>query len=166
MRILGIDPGLVKTGWGVIELDGNSLSYVASGLIKSKASEALYVRLSRIDFELTKIVRKYAPDSAAIEETFVNSNAASALKLGFARGVAIVAPAREGLCVGEYSATLVKKSIVGTGHAEKKQIGMMIRRLLPNTSGVISEDEADALAVAVCHANHEATAEKVRRGGA
>ncbi len=166
MRILGIDPGLLKTGWGIIDLKGNSLSYVASGLIKSKSSEALYVRLSRIDFELTKIVREYAPDSAAIEETFVNSNAASALKLGFARGVAIVAPAREGLCVGEYSATLVKKSIVGTGHAEKKQIGMMIKRLLPNASGDISEDEADALAVAICHANHEATAQKVKRGAA
>ena len=154
MRILGIDPGLQKTGWGIIEQNNNSIKYVASGLIKTKVKSPLFERLSKIDFDLTDIVRKFAPDIAAIEETFVNMNAASALKLGFARGVAIVAPAREGLEVGEYSANFIKKSIVGNGHANKDQMGMMIRRLLPNIGKEISEDEADALAVAICHGNY------------
>lgn len=153
MRILGIDPGLERTGWGIIDSEGSRLSFVAAGVIRSKASEPSADRLVRIDAELSKIVDLYKPDSAAIEETFVNKNAASSLKLGQARGVAIVAPARAGLSVAEYAANKVKKSVVGVGHAAKDQVGMMIRVLLP-TAGELAADAADALAVAICHAHH------------
>lgn len=153
MRILGIDPGLQKTGWGIIEQHGNNLSFIASGLIKTPAGLPLYARLATIDRDLADVVRDYKPDMAAIEETFMNNNAASALKLGQARGVAMVVPARYGLEVHEYAANLVKKTVVGTGHAAKDQIGMMIRTLLPK-SGKVSADEADALAIAICHAHH------------
>lgn len=156
MRILGIDPGLQKTGWGVIESEGNRLSYVACGLIKTDTSLPLYARLTIIDAGLSVVFDSWIPDTAAVEETFVNNNAASALKLGFARGVAIVAIARKGIEVGEYPANLVKKSITGTGHATKDQMGMMIKTLLP-TAGKIGEDEADALAVAITHAHHAAS---------
>lgn len=153
MKILGIDPGLERTGWGVIEKQGSRLIFVACGVIKSKAVEKLAVRLNRIDEELSQIVKLWAPDCAAIEETFVNKNALSSLKLGQARGVAIVAPARAGLEVFEYPANLVKKTIVGAGHASKDQIGMMIKILLPLATPQ-SADAADALAVAICHAHH------------
>ena len=153
MRILGIDPGLERTGWGIIESEGSRLSFLAAGAILSKSSESMAVRLSRIDRELSQIVEQWKPDSAAIEETFVNKNAASSLKLGQARGVAIVAPARVGLEVAEYSANTIKKSVVGVGHAGKDQIGMMIKVLLP-TAGQLTADAADALAVAICHAHH------------
>lgn len=153
MRVLGIDPGLEKTGWGIIDHQGSRLSFVAAGVIKSKASEPMAVRLCRIDAELTKIVEAYKPETSAIEETFVNSNSASSLKLGQARGVAILSPARFGLEVAEYAANTVKKSVVGAGHAAKDQVGMMIKVLLP-TSGELSADAADALAVAICHAHH------------
>ncbi|MCB1558653.1 MAG: crossover junction endodeoxyribonuclease RuvC [Alphaproteobacteria bacterium] len=153
MRILGIDPGLERTGWGIIESEGSRLSFLAAGAILSKSSESMAVRLSRIDRELSQIVEQWKPDSAAIEETFVNKNAASSLKLGQARGVAIVAPARAGLDVAEYSANTIKKSVVGVGHAGKDQIGMMIKVLLP-TAGQLTADAADALAVAICHAHH------------
>jgi crossover junction endodeoxyribonuclease RuvC len=155
LRILGIDPGLGKMGWGIIESHGSSLSFVDSGSIKTNAKMPLYARLAEIDAKLSEIVHNYQLDSAAIEETFVNKNPASALKLGMARGVAMTVPARYGLVVGEYSANHVKKSVVGTGHAAKQQVGMMIKTLLPQ-SGKISEDEADALAVAICHAHHQA----------
>ncbi len=153
MRILGIDPGLQKTGWGIIESQGHKLSYVASGLIKSTASKGLPERLAQLDAGMTEILLRFKPDEAGIEETFVNNNAASSLKLGAARGVAMVVPARAGLVVGEYPANLVKKSVVGAGKAGKDQVMMMIRTLLP-ASGEIVEDEADALAVAICHAHH------------
>ncbi|HNQ92363.1 MAG TPA: crossover junction endodeoxyribonuclease RuvC [Alphaproteobacteria bacterium] len=153
MRILGIDPGLERTGWGVIEQNGNRLSFLAAGVIRSKPTEPMAERLSRIDAELSKIVSEWKPDETAIEETFVNKNAASSLKLGQARGVAIVAPARAGLKVAEYSANKVKKSVVGVGHAGKDQIGMMVKVLLP-TAGGLAADAADALAVAICHAHH------------
>lgn len=153
MRILGIDPGLQKTGWGLIEYHNNHLSYCASGLIKTKRTDKLSVRLAFIDRELEQVLKIWSPQAAAVEETFVNKNAASTLKLGQARGVALLAPARFGLEVDEYAANLVKKSIVGTGHAAKQQMGMMIRTLLP-TCGDVTEDEADALAVAICHAHH------------
>lgn len=156
MRILGIDPGLQKTGWGIIEQHGHALKFIASGLIKTDKNAPLYERLAQIDFELTKVAQDYAPDTSAVEETFVNKNPNSALKLGFARGVAIVAPARLGLDVGEYPATTVKKSVAGTGRAQKDQMGMMIRTLLP-ACGNPSEDEADALAVAITHAHHRNT---------
>lgn len=159
MRILGIDPGLVKTGWGIIETEGNRLSYVASGLIKPDAGQEMAHRLKDIDEAFQKIIADFEPDSAAIEETFVNKNPASALKLGLARGVAMTVPARMGLSVGEYPANLVKKSIVGAGKAAKDQMGMMIKTLLP-TCGILSEDEADALAVAITHAHHRQSALK------
>lgn len=153
MRILGIDPGLVKTGWGIIESEGHNLRFIACGTIKPNKNNLLPNRLKVIDEEMEKVIKQFNPDTAAIEETFVNKNPASALKLGLARGVAMVVPARIGLEVGEYPANLVKKSVVGAGKAGKDQIGMMIRTLLP-TSGDIKEDEADALAVAICHAHH------------
>lgn len=154
MRVLGIDPGLERTGWGIIESEGSRLSFVAAGVIRSKASETMAVRLCRIDAELTKVIAEFKPDTAAIEETFVNSNSASSLKLGQARGVAILAPARAGLDVGEYAANTVKKSVVGAGHAAKDQIGMMIKVLLPTAPADLAADAADALAVAICHAHH------------
>ncbi|MDP7141888.1 MAG: crossover junction endodeoxyribonuclease RuvC [Alphaproteobacteria bacterium] len=155
MRILGIDPGLTKMGWGLIESRGSTLSFVDSGLIRTNTKLPLYARLAEIDAKLSEIVHNYQPDTAAIEETFVNKNPASALKLGMARGVAMTVPARYGLDVGEYGANHIKKSVVGTGHAAKDQMGMMIKTLLPQ-SGKLSEDEADALAVAICHAHHQA----------
>ncbi len=157
MRILGIDPGLQKTGWGIIESEGHKLSYVASGLIKSTASKSLPERLAQLDAGMTEILLRFNPDEAGIEETFVNNNSASSLKLGAARGVVMVVPARAGLVVGEYPANLVKKSVVGAGKAGKDQVMMMIKTLLPasgDANGNISEDEADALAVAICHAHH------------
>ena len=153
MRVLGIDPGLERTGWGIIDHQGSRLSFVAAGIIRSKATESMAVRLCRIDAELTKVLEMYKPDTSAVEETFVNSNSASSLKLGQARGVAILSPARFGLEVAEYAANTVKKSVVGAGHAAKDQIAMMIKVLLP-TSGELSADAADALAVAICHAHH------------
>lgn len=153
MRILGVDPGLECTGWGVIDQQGSRLIFVASGVIRSKSTEVLAVRLNRIDSELSHVVNLFHPQCAAIEETFVNKNAASSLKLGQARGVAIVAPARAGLTVAEYPANLVKKTIVGAGHATKDQVSMMIKVLLP-MAGDQRADAADALAVAICHAHH------------
>lgn len=159
MRILGIDPGLQKTGWGIIESEGHRLSFVACGLIKTTASKTLPERLRQIDDGMCAVIEKFQPAEAAIEETFVNSNPASALKLGIARGVAMVVPARKGLVVGEYPANLVKKSVVGAGKAGKDQVGMMIRTLLP-ACGDVGEDEADALAVAICHAHHAQSKER------
>lgn len=156
MRILGIDPGLQKTGWGIIESEGHSLRFVAAGLVKTTAKLTLPERLTQIDNGINEVLSRFKPDQAAIEETFVNTNAASSLKLGAARGVAMVVPARAGLTVGEYPANLVKKSVVGAGKAGKDQVGMMIRTLLP-ACGDIGEDEADALAVAICHAHHAAS---------
>lgn len=153
MRILGIDPGLNKTGWGIIEKTGSKLSFIAAGLVKTQAALPLYARLAAIDKGLSDVVMRYAPQVAAVEETFVNRNPASALKLGQARGVCVLAPARHNLEVFEYGANLVKKSVVGSGHADKNQIGMMVKTLLPK-SGKLTADEADALAIAICHAHH------------
>jgi len=160
MKILGIDPGLQKTGWGIIHSEGNRLQFIACGLIKTQAGLPLYARLAEIDAGIEKIIAQWRPERAAIEETFMNDNAASALKLGQARGAAIVAAARTGLEVAEYAANLVKKSLTGTGHAQKDQVGMMIRMLLPQC-GTVGADEADALAVAICHAHHAQYREKV-----
>lgn len=159
-RILGIDPGLQKTGWGIIEAEGSRLTFIACGLIKTQAALPLYARLAEIDSGIEKTIRRYRPDDAAIEETFMNDNAASALKLGQARGAAVVAAARAGLGVSEYAANLVKKSLTGTGHAAKDQIGLMIRTLLPK-SGKIGADEADALAIAICHAHHAQSRKRI-----
>jgi len=162
MRILGIDPGLQKTGWGIIAYTGHKLDFIACGLIKTQAALPLYARLAQLDSGLAQVMALHQPAEAAVEETFVNRNPASALKLGQARGVCMLAPARQGLEVAEYAANLVKKSIVGTGHASKDQIGMMIKTLLPKC-GKPREDEADALAIAVCHAHHR-QANKIRAG--
>jgi crossover junction endodeoxyribonuclease RuvC len=152
VRILGIDPGLNRTGWGVIESEGNRLRHVAHGVVTSDAAARLSDRLSSIYSELAKIIVTWSPQEAAVEEVFVNKNPASTLKLGMARGVALLAPAMAGLGVGEYAANLVKKSIVGSGHADKTQIAMMVSMLLPGVRA--KADAADALAVAICHAHH------------
>ena len=160
MLILGIDPGLQKTGWGFIESEGSALRFIASGLIKTNPADGLPDRLAHLHRELCKVIEATNPGSSAIEETFVNRNPASALKLGQARGVLLAIPPLYNLEVGEYSANKIKKSIVGTGHAAKAQMGMMIKTLLP-TCGQISEDEADALAVAITHAHHITTHDRV-----
>jgi crossover junction endodeoxyribonuclease RuvC len=160
MRILGIDPGLQKTGWGIIEAVDNRLTFVQCGLIRTQAALPLYARLAEIDAGLAHVIALYAPGEAAIEITFVNENPASALKLGVARGAAITCPARHGLSVAEYAPNLVKKSLVGTGHASKDQVGMMIKMLLP-TAGKMGADEADALAIAICHAHHATTRSRI-----
>ena len=155
MKILGIDPGLQKCGWGIIHINGSSLKFIASGLIKPQVSLSLAARLALIHEGIAHVLKVHAPEAAAVEETFVNKNPASALKLGQARGVALAVPALYGLEVAEYGANKIKKSIVGNGHASKDQIGHMVRTLLP-ACGQISEDEADALAAAITHAHYRA----------
>ncbi|MDA0785496.1 MAG: crossover junction endodeoxyribonuclease RuvC [Proteobacteria bacterium] len=152
MRLLGVDPGLRFTGWGVVDIDGNRLRHVANGVVKSGTGE-LAQRLVRLHQGLVEVVSTYRPDSAAVEETFVNKDGQSTLKLGQARGIALLVPALAGIPVAEYAANSVKKSVVGYGHADKDQIGHMIGVLLPGAL-VESADAADALAVAICHAHH------------
>jgi crossover junction endodeoxyribonuclease RuvC len=156
MRIIGLDPGLQHTGWGVIDQDGSRLSYVACGRISSVASQALAERLAEIHAGLNAIIALHQPEAAAVEETFVNKNPTSTLKLGLARGVALLTPALHKLQVYEYPANLIKKSVVGAGHAGKEQVQVMVRVLLP-ASQAGSPDAADALAVAICHAHHMGT---------
>jgi crossover junction endodeoxyribonuclease RuvC len=154
MKILGIDPGLQKTGWGIIESEGNRLQFIACGLIQTDSSLTLAQRLCQIDEGMQQVIKTHAPEEAAIEETFVNNNAASALKLGCARGVAMVVPARAQIPVSEYAANLIKKSVVGNGHATKDQMEMMVRTLIPAVGRGLGADEADAIAIAICHAHH------------
>ena len=153
MKIIGIDPGLTKTGVGIIEVKNNLLTFIASET-NSSPSDPMATRLEHFHQEIVKLVKLYQPDEAAIEETFVNMNPTSSLKLGQARGALILSLALCGLKVSEYSATAVKKAIVGVGRAEKTQVQMMIKVLLPK-AGFKTEDEADALAVAVCHNNNK-----------
>jgi crossover junction endodeoxyribonuclease RuvC len=153
IRILGIDPGLRRTGWGLIESDGNRLVHVACGSVETSERAALSARMVAIHDGLIAVIQQYAPQEAAVENTFVNTNAAATLKLGQARGIAMLVPARAGLTVAEYAPNLVKKTVVGAGHAEKGQIRMMIGVLLPKADPQ-SEDAADALAIAICHAQH------------
>jgi len=153
IRILGIDPGLRNTGWGVIESQGSRLSFVACGRVTSDAALDMGNRLRQLHEGLTQVIADYGPHEAAVEETFVNRDPQSTLKLGQARGIALMAPALAGLVIGEYAANLVKKTVVGAGHADKAQIQMMVRVLLP-ASQATSADAADALAVAICHAQH------------
>ena len=157
IRILGIDPGLRRTGWGLIEADGNRLIHVACGSLETSERTALGARLVAIHDGLIAVMEKYRPHEAAVENTFVNSNAAATLKLGQARGIAMLVPARAGLTVAEYAPNLVKKTIVGTGHGDKAQIRMMIGVLLPKADPR-TEDAADALAIAICHAHHRSSA--------
>jgi crossover junction endodeoxyribonuclease RuvC len=153
VRILGIDPGLRRTGWGVIECSGNRLSYVACGSLATDDDADLASRLVAIHDGLISVIEEFRPDEAAVEATFVNRDAAATLKLGQARGIALLVPARTGIAVHEYAPNLVKKTIVGAGHSEKAQIRMMVGVLLPRADPR-SEDAADALAIAVTHAHH------------
>ena len=152
LRILGLDPGLRKTGWGVIRVEGNRLSHLGHGVIAPDEKAPFAERLLALFDGISAVVADWTPDEAAIEETFMNNNAASALKLGHARAAALLAPAKAGLPVAEYAARLVKKSVVGTGAADKDQVAFMIARILPGSAGA-SADAADALAVAVAHAH-------------
>lgn len=151
-RVLGIDPGLGRTGWGVIDAEGSRLRPVTCGVIVTDEKAPVSRRLADIHKGLAQVIALWQPQEAAVEETFVNTNARSTLKLGLARGVAMLAPALAGIEVAEYAATHVKKSVVGAGHAEKGQVEMMVRRLLPGID-ITSADAADALAVAICHAH-------------
>ena len=160
MRLLGLDPGLRATGWGVIDVDGNRLRHVAHGTVRTADGGALAARLLELHNGLRAIIERYRPDTAAVEETFVNRNASSTLKLGQARGVVLLGPALAGVPIHEYAANLVKKSVVGTGHADKQQIVAMVGHLLPGSTAT-DTDAADALAVAICHAHHAATRERV-----
>jgi crossover junction endodeoxyribonuclease RuvC len=153
IRILGVDPGLRRTGWGLVGSEGSKLSFIACGAIETDSDASLPERLAQILAGLTQLVGEHAPGEAAIEETFVNRDPQSALKLGQARGVAMAALAARGLQVAEYSANLVKKTVVGVGHADKRQVATMVKILLP-TSGAKTADAADALAVAICHVQH------------
>jgi len=157
VRIIGIDPGLRRCGWGVIESEGNRLRFIAAGTITPPVALELPERLRLLFEGLSELIRRHAPAEAAVEETFVSAGARSALQLGQARGVALLTPAALGLPVGEYAANLVKKSVVGSGHADKAQIQMMVKVLLPAAS-FDGADAADALAIAICHAHHRGAA--------
>lgn len=156
MRILGLDPGLRTTGWGVVEVDGARIRHVANGRIVPDAEAPLPARLVELFDGLEEVLARHRPQSAAVEETFVNANPSSTLRLGFARGVALLAPARLGIEVAEYATTAVKKSVVGVGRADKVQVQAMVQRLLPGVR-LDGADAADALAVALCHGHHVQT---------
>jgi crossover junction endodeoxyribonuclease RuvC len=152
MRVLGIDPGLRNLGWGIIDVEGSRLAHVANGILHSDGAD-LAVRLLSLHTGLTEVIAAHRPDAAAVELTFVNKDGAATLKLGQARGIALLAPAQAGIAVGEYAPNAVKKAVVGVGHAAKDQVAHMVRHQLP---GVVlaGPDAADALAVAICHAHH------------
>jgi crossover junction endodeoxyribonuclease RuvC len=152
LKIIGLDPGLRRTGWGVVAVEGARLTHVAHGVIAPRDTLPFSERLLALFEAIAEVIAVHAPDEAAVEETFINSNGQSALKLGHARACCLIAPARAGLSVAEYAATVVKKAVVGTGAADKAQVGFMIRRLLP-TAGETTADAADALAVAIAHAH-------------
>lgn len=152
MRVLGIDPGLRAMGWGVIDVAGSRLSHVANGVCRSQGAD-LAERLLSLHQQLSDIVTRFAPTAAAVEQTFVNKDGASTLKLGQARGIALLVPAQAGLAVGEYAPNSVKKAVVGVGHADKHQVGHMVALQLPGARPE-NADAADALAIAICHAHH------------
>lgn len=160
MLILGLDPGLGTTGWGLIRAEGNRLSHLANGKLKTDSTAPLPRRLAHLDAMLAALVADHAPQAAAVEEVFVNANPQSTLKLGQARGVVLCAAARSGIEVGEYKPSTVKKAVVGTGAADKAQVHAMVARLLPGVK-IDGPDAADALAVAICHAHHLASARRV-----
>jgi crossover junction endodeoxyribonuclease RuvC len=159
-KILGLDPGLGTTGWGLIQAQGNRLSHIANGQLKTDTSAPLAERLADLCRQLEAMIAEHAPETAAVEEVFVNKNSQSTLKLGQARGVALMCAANAGMAVGEYSPTLVKKAVVGTGAAEKAQVHAMVSRLLPGAK-IAGPDAADALAVAITHAHHLASARRI-----
>ena len=156
VRLLGIDPGLRFTGWGLIEAEGNRLRHIADGVIPTDAEQSVPERLRVLHDALAALLAVHRPAEAAIEQTYVNRNGAATLKLGYARGVALLAPALAGIPIAEYGAMAVKLAVVGTGGAAKEQVQMMVRRLLPGAA-IRRADAADALAVAICHAHHRAT---------
>jgi crossover junction endodeoxyribonuclease RuvC len=156
MRVLGIDPGLRNLGWGIIDVMGSRLSHVANGICHSVRGEEigdLALRLASLHAQLTEVLREYAPESAAVEHTFVNKDAVATLKLGQARGIALLVPAQFGLTVGEYAPNAVKKCVVGVGHAAKQQVDHMVKLQFPGVK-IAGPDAADALAIAICHAHH------------
>ncbi|CBI76901.1 Holliday junction nuclease ruvC [Bartonella clarridgeiae 73] len=153
IRIIGIDPGLRHTGWGVIDLCGNHLHFVAAGTLHSKPQNNLASRLCQLYEGLSKVVHEFMPHEAAVEHVFVNKDAAATLKLGQARAIALLVPAQKGLPISEYAPNKVKKSVIGVGHGEKEQIHMMVKILLPRAE-FDSSDAADALALAICHSTH------------
>jgi len=161
MKILGLDPGLGTTGWGLIEAEGNRLRHIANGQLKTDSAAELPRRLAHLADELEAVLAEHRPDSAAVEEVFVNKNPQSTLKLSQARGVALMIASRSGMDVGEYAARLVKKAVVGVGSAEKAQVHAMIARLLPGAK-IAGPDAADALAVAITHAHHLASARALK----
>lgn len=156
-RIIGIDPGLRFTGWGVVESLGNRLTFIAAGTVKSNSRDFLSDRLCSLHDGLEAVLDQHQPQEAAVENTFVNRDAAATLKLGQARGIALLVPARKGLAVAEYAPNAVKKSVVGSGHAEKRQVQAMVKMLLPKAVWD-SDDAADALAIAICHAHNRGSA--------
>lgn len=163
--ILGLDPGLGTTGWGVIAAEGNRLAHVANGQIRTDPKAELAERLLELHRRLAEVLAERRPDAAAVEEVFVNENPQSTLKLGQARGIVLLAAAGAGLAVGEYAARLVKKAVVGTGGADKAQVHAMVQRLLP-AAKIAGPDAADALAVAITHAHHLASARAIGRSAA
>ncbi|TDH35105.1 crossover junction endodeoxyribonuclease RuvC [Pseudohoeflea suaedae] len=156
IRIIGIDPGLRRTGWGIVESLGNSLRFVASGTVRSDEKRDLASRLHQLFEGLEEVIHTYRPFEAAVENTFVNKDATATLKLGQARGIAMVVPVRAGLRVAEYAPNAVKKSVIGVGHGDKKQIQMMVKVLMPRAE-FDTDDAADAIAIAICHAHHRAS---------
>ncbi len=162
VRVLGLDPGLRITGWGIVDAEGSRLRHVADGIIKSDDKLTLAERLTQLHRGVLDVIAQWAPEEAAVEQTFVNKNPESTLKLGQARGAVLLAPALAGLMVGEYAPASVKQAVVGTGRAAKEQVGMMVRTLLPGCL-VKSPDAADALAVAICHSHHLNTARRLAR---
>jgi crossover junction endodeoxyribonuclease RuvC len=160
MIIIGLDPGLGCTGWGVIQAEGNRLSHVANGQLRTDPKDLLPQRLVRLDLGLSEVLDRHSPAAAAVEEIFLNENPQSTLKLGQARGVVLLGAARRGIAVGEYAPRLVKKAVVGVGAAEKAQVHAMVQRLLPGVK-LAGPDAADALAVAITHAHHLASARRV-----
>ena len=159
-KLLGLDPGLGTTGWGIIQAEGNRLAHVANGQLKTDTAAPLPERLADLARQLETLIAEHAPEAAAVEEVFVNKNPQSTLKLGQARGVVLMCAARAGIVVGEYAPTLVKKAVVGTGGAEKVQVHAMVSRLLPGAK-IAGPDAADALAVAITHAHHLASARRI-----
>jgi crossover junction endodeoxyribonuclease RuvC len=156
VRLLGIDPGLRFTGWGLIDVDGNRLRHIADGVIATISTDSVPARLKMLHDALMALLELHRPAEAAVEETYVNRNGAATLKLGYARGVALLTPALAGVPVTEYAAKTVKLAVVGTGGAEKAQVAMMVRRLLPGAT-IRRADASDALAVAICHAHHRSS---------
>ncbi len=157
IRIIGIDPGLRRTGWGIVDCAGNQLAFIASGTVRSDGDASLAERLRQLHDGLVAVVAEYRPEEAAVEATFVNRDAAATLKLGQARGIALLVPALAHLTVAEYAPNAVKKAIIGAGHGDKRQIAAMVRMLLPRAQ-FDGADAADALAIAICHAHHRGSA--------